>query len=105
MVRFVNCFEVPGGREDEFLQAWLRVNASMAAKPGYVNHQLHRSTSPGARFTFVNLAVWESAQHWQDAHDAGFRAMLAGPEWNGIRSTPALYDVVHSGGDLEPATV
>jgi heme-degrading monooxygenase HmoA len=103
VVRFFNCFEVPAGREDEFFAAWQRVNEYMAAKPGYVSHQLHRSQSPEARFRFLNFVVWESPQHWTDAHDAGFRELVSGPEWSDFRSTHALFDVIHSGGDLQPA--
>ena len=46
MVRFINCFEVPAGREDDFLDVFREVNAHMASQPGYVSHRLHRSLSP-----------------------------------------------------------
>ena len=101
MVRFFNCFEIPDGRDDEFFEAWKRVNAYMAAKPGYVSHQLHRSINPEAKFRFVNFAVWESVQAWKDAHDAGLRELVSGPEWTDFRSTPGLFEVVHEGGRLE----
>jgi heme oxygenase (mycobilin-producing) len=94
MVEFVNCFQVGPGGEDEFLGAWTEVNAYMREKPGYLGHQLFRSLSPEATFRFVNHARWESAQAWQDAHDEGFRALVAG---RGFVSTPGLYEVVHSG--------
>lgn len=103
MIRFFNSFEIPEGREDEFLAAWKRVNEYMAAKPGYVSHQLHRSVNPEARFRFVNFVVWESVELWADAHDAGFRELVSGPEWSDFRSIPGLFEVVHSGGLLEPA--
>ena len=97
MVQFFNCFEVPADRADEFLRLWTEVNAYMVTKPGYVSHELHRSLRPDAHFQFLNHGVWESAQHWGAAHDAGFREMLSRPEWAPFRSTPALYEVVHSG--------
>lgn len=100
MIRFLNCFEVPAGREEEFLGLWTRVNASMAAKPGYLGHRLHRSLASDARYRFFNYVEWETVEHWQAAHDDTFRAMVSGPEWAPFTSTPALYDVVHSGGSL-----
>ena len=97
MIQFFNCFEVPADLGDEFLRLWTQVNAYMVTKPGYVSHELHRSLRADARFRFLNHGVWESAEHWNAAHDAGFREMLSQPEWAPFRSTPALYEVVHSG--------
>jgi heme-degrading monooxygenase HmoA len=96
-VPFVNCFEVPEGKEETFFALWREVNAYMAAKPGYLGHRLHRSLAPDAKFRFVNYAEWESTEHWRAAHDEGFRQRALGPEWAGISSTHALYEVVHTG--------
>ena len=97
MVQFFNCFEVPAGLEDEFLRLWTQVNAYMITKTGYVSHELHRSLRPDAHFRFLNHGVWRSAADWAAAHDAGFRQMLARPEWAPFTSTPALYEIVHTG--------
>jgi heme-degrading monooxygenase HmoA len=94
-VPFVNCFEVPAGREDEFLDRWTEVNTYMRAKPGFVSHRLHRSLSPEARFRFVNYAQWDTVENWQAAHDEGFRRLLSQPGWAEFTSTHALYEVVH----------
>jgi heme-degrading monooxygenase HmoA len=40
MVRLINCFEVPAGREEEFFAAFQKVNAYMRAKKGYVGHKM-----------------------------------------------------------------
>jgi heme-degrading monooxygenase HmoA len=97
-VPFVNCFEVPQGREDEFFALWREVNAYMQRKPGYIGHRLHRALAPDARFRFVNFAEWESAAQWKAAHDDGFRALISKPEWAAYTSTFGLYEVVHEGG-------
>jgi mannose-6-phosphate isomerase-like protein (cupin superfamily) len=96
-VPFVNCFEVPAGREDAFFALWQEVNAYMAAKPGYVCHRLHRSLSADAKFRFVNYAEWETTEDWRAAHDDGFRQLVSRPEWTEFSSTPALYEVVDAG--------
>jgi heme-degrading monooxygenase HmoA len=96
MVQFFNCFEVPGGRDEEFVTLWLEVNAYLKNKPGYVSHQLHRALAD-ARFRFLNHAVWDSAEHWRNAHDEGFRALVSRPQWAPFPSVPALYEVVHEG--------
>lgn len=100
MVRFLNCFEVPEGREDEFFVMWQEVNAYMAAQPGYLGHWLHRSLAPQAKYRFVNYVEWESVEHWQAAHGEHFRAMVRRPGWEAFPTTPALYEVVHQGGSV-----
>ena len=93
-VTFINCFEVPAGREEEFLGLWTQVNQYMQTQPGYLSHRLHRSVQPSARFRFVNIALWESAESWQAAHGEGFRELVAQPVWADFTSVPALYEVV-----------
>ncbi len=99
MITFVNCFTVPAGREEEFLAQWTAVNHYMAAKPGYVDHALHRAVDANSTYRFVNIAHWESAPAWRDAHDEGFRALLADPVWQDFSSVPGLYEnePVHHG--------
>ena len=93
-VTFINCFEVPAGREEDFLELWRQVNEYMRAQPGYLSHRLHRSVQPAARFRFVNVVRWESAERWQAAHGDEFRKLVAQPVWADFQSVPALYEVV-----------
>lgn len=93
-VTFINCFEVPEGREDAFLTLWRQVNEHMRRQPGYEQHRLHRSLSGDARYRFVNVAKWASVEDWQGAHDEEFRRLVADPRWSEFSSTPALFDVV-----------
>jgi heme-degrading monooxygenase HmoA len=96
-VTLVNCFEIPPGREEEFFSLWQQVNHYMRKKKGYLGHKLHRSLAPDARFRFVNVAQWQSAEDFQASHDDGFRALVSQPAWAPFRSIPALYEVVHEG--------
>jgi heme-degrading monooxygenase HmoA len=95
MVRFINCFEVEPGRDEEFLAQWSEVNTYMASQPGYLGHRLHRALSDDARYRFVNYAEWESVEAWRNAHDERFRELVSQPGWAAFPSTPALYDIVH----------
>ncbi len=92
---FINSFEVPTGREDQFLQFWKQVNAYMQKKPGYLGHKLHRAIMPDAPFRFVNVARWSSMAHFQAAHDAGFRELVDKPAGSAFQPHPILYEVVH----------
>jgi heme-degrading monooxygenase HmoA len=95
---FVNCFEVPAGRDEQFLSLFREVNTYMQAKPGYLSHRLHRSLAPDARYRFVNYAVWASPEAWRAAHDDGFRALVTQAAWKDFTTTNALYEVIHEGG-------
>jgi heme-degrading monooxygenase HmoA len=97
-VTFINCFDVPEGRDEAFQALWEEVNAYMTGQPGYLGHRLHRSIGPGAGFRFINVAWWESAERWQQAHDDGFRRLVGKPEWAEFGHTPTLCEVVHQGG-------
>jgi len=91
----INSFEVPKGREDQFLELWKQVNAYMQKKPGYLGHKLHRAITPDAPFRFVNVARWSSLAHYQAAHDAGFREFVAQPAWSAFQPHPVLYETVN----------
>ena len=95
-VTLINSFEVPTGREDEFLQFFKQVNAYMQTKPGYISHALHRAITPDAPFRFVNVARWSSMAHFQAAHDdPGFRELVNQPAASAFQPHPMLYEVVH----------
>ena len=64
-VTVINSFEVPAGREGEFLELWKKVNAYMQRKPGYLGNKLHRAITPDAPFQFVHVAQWASMAHFQ----------------------------------------
>ena len=91
---FINCFEVPAGRDEEFLAMWNAVNHYMRGKPGFISNRLHRANMPNARFRFVNYVQWRTVDDWRAAHDDGFRAMIDKPEWRDFTFTGATYDVV-----------
>jgi heme-degrading monooxygenase HmoA len=99
-VTFINLFDVPAGRGEAFLAEWQKVNDYMRNQPGYQGHRLHRALAGGAKYQYVNVATWESAEAWQAAHDEGFFSLVKQPQWREFPSTPAIYEVVHAG---EPA--
>jgi hypothetical protein len=60
MVILINSFEVPAGREKEFLDGWHAIGRHLATQPGYVRTRFHRALSPGTTFSFVNVGEWAS---------------------------------------------
>ena len=96
-VTVINSFEVPTGREGEFLELWKKVNAYMQRKPGYLGNKLHRAIAPDAPFQFVHVGQWASMAHFQGAHDTGFRELVDQPAWSAFLPHRVLFEVVHEG--------
>ena len=88
----INVFEVSEGKDEEFLAAWEQGKAIMERQPGYVSTALHCSLDPSAKFRYINVANWESAQD--------FSAALNNPEFVAYRNVvpythyPSVYEVV-----------
>jgi heme-degrading monooxygenase HmoA len=59
-VVLVNEFNLAPGDAERFVEVWADDAAFMKRQPGFVSTQLHRGTAGST--TFVNVAVWESAQ-------------------------------------------
>jgi hypothetical protein len=43
---------------------WEKVARFMKQQPGFISTRLHRAIIPGARFQLINLAEWESVEHF-----------------------------------------
>jgi heme-degrading monooxygenase HmoA len=91
----INAFEVSEEAEEEFLRGWDAARDYLKEQPGYVDTALHRAVAPGVDFRFVNVARWESAEHFQEAISSeGFEdASKALSEYS---AHPGLYEVVRT---------
>ena len=93
-VVLINAFEVPEGKDEEFLKGWETARNFMQRQKGYVATRLHRSLDPTARFRFINVAEWETP--------ADFHAALTHPEFVELRRAtpfphyPSLYEVART---------
>ena len=92
-VILINPFEVPLESGDEFLAGWSKAAEYLRRQPGFMGTRLHRALSPEARFGFVNVAEWESPQHFKAALTSSEFAQIAkaGPSGH-----PSLYEVVRT---------
>jgi heme oxygenase (mycobilin-producing) len=92
-VVLINPFEVPAGEEDGFVERWKQAAEYLRQREGFVSTRLHQSLDPRAQFRFINVAVWESAEH--------FRQAMSTPEFQDLArqipfsSHPALYRVIN----------
>jgi heme-degrading monooxygenase HmoA len=93
-VVLINPFEVPADVPDEqFLAGWQRAADLLRTRPGFVGSRLHRALSPDARFRFVNVAEWESVEHFQAAvSDPAFAELAT----NAPPNYPAVYEIART---------
>lgn len=93
-ITFVNAFELPAERIDEFLPHWLDRAKLMSKAPGFRDNRLHRAVDPDSRFQLVNIAHWDSPEAWRTAgSDPRFQQRLsASPDF--AIANPALFRVV-----------
>jgi heme-degrading monooxygenase HmoA len=75
-VVLINRFNVPPEDVERFLAVWADDAGYMKEQPGFISTQLHRGIAGST--TFVNVAVWESAQALGAAvRSPGFRERSA----------------------------
>jgi heme-degrading monooxygenase HmoA len=75
-VVLINQFNLAPGDADQFPELWADDAAFMKQQPGFISTQLHRGTAGST--TYVNVAVWESAQSLARAFSSPqFQALLA----------------------------
>jgi heme oxygenase (mycobilin-producing) len=91
-VILINPFEVPMGKEEEFLQAWREAAEHLRHAPGFLSTRLHESLDPQTKFRFVNVAEWESPQHFQTAMRSEAFQQIS--QKMAFAASPALYRVV-----------
>jgi heme-degrading monooxygenase HmoA len=90
-VVFINCFEVPAGREEAFMELWAQIDGYMRAQPGFRWRRLHRALSDSTRLRYVNVAGWQSAAQFEAAHREEFTRMAGQAGWAEFPALPALY--------------
>ena len=91
-VTLINSFEVPPGKEEQFLKEWTAAADSIRREPGFLSTRMHQSLNPQAKFRFVNVAQWESAQHFQTAMSTeAFQQAIRQMDYVAF---PALYEVI-----------
>ena len=64
-VILINKFSVDPQEFDQFLKGWAIEAEQFKEQPGFISTQLHKGI--GESGTFVNYAVWESAEYFKRA--------------------------------------
>ena len=94
-VTLINVFEVPAGRDDEFVAGWQRTADYMRKQPGFLSTRLHVSLNGTAQFRYVNVAEWQDPKAFQSAvGQAGFREVAQQIAF--AEAHPSLYRVAEA---------
>ena len=64
----------------EFVERWKQAADYLRQQEGFVSTRLHQSLYPAEATRFVNIAAWESAEHFQRA--------LSTPEFQSCSKPP-----------------
>jgi heme-degrading monooxygenase HmoA len=91
-VVLINPFEVPQGQEEAFLKGWHEAAKVLRQAPGFLSARLHESLDPQATFRFVNVAEWESPQHFQAVMSSEAFQQMRGKM--PFTAHPALYRLI-----------
>ena len=95
-VTVINPIQVPPGREAEALEIWDRYAEVFRQQPGYLGTQLHRSVDPKAKFALVNVAKWQSAEHFLKALNSDAIRSLGQGFPEDMPHFPSIYRVIRN---------
>jgi quinol monooxygenase YgiN len=91
----INLFTVSPEQEEGFVARFTATAEALKGLPGFLGTDLHKNAGVGDQsYRFVNIAKWESADHWRAALPtiiAGARSL--GGE-GGVIPTAALYESI-----------
>lgn len=93
-VTLINPFEIPKGKEKEAFLMWEKAADFMRIQPGFISTELHQSIDPNAKFGLINIAKWESTEHFQAViNSTEFQKLTAG-SMEEFPHYPGLYQVI-----------
>ena len=95
-VVLINPFEVPKSKEDECLAFWEKAAEYMRRQPGFISTRLHQALAPEARFYLINVAEWQTAEHFQAAVGSAEFQRLIEPYMEVCPHYPGLYEVIRT---------
>ncbi|EDL55380.1 hypothetical protein VSAK1_22609 [Vibrio mediterranei AK1] len=94
-VVLINTFSVDAASEADALAYWESARDILVQQPGYINTTLHKALSKDATYMYVNVANWESKQHFIAAISA-MRKQLPENHLDGVVADPNLYEVIRN---------
>lgn len=94
IIKEITSFEVPAGKDEEFLKGWNEVAAQMRQMSGMRSTRLHESLDPETKFRFVAVTEWESSLLYEASRSQISEAFENLRQQMPFAAYPALYRVV-----------
>ncbi|HEY7348808.1 MAG TPA: antibiotic biosynthesis monooxygenase family protein [Ktedonobacterales bacterium] len=101
-IKEITSFEIPAGKDEEFLKGWNEIAEQMRRAPGALSIHLHESLDPSAKFRFVAVTQWESSLLYEATRDQATRAFEALRRKMPFAAYPALYRLVVASAATPP---
>jgi heme-degrading monooxygenase HmoA len=95
-VTLINAFEIDQGNREKAIEFWELAAEHMRRQPGFVSTRLHASVVPWARFQLINIAEWESVEHFEAVMNSEEFKSLTGPYMDKFPHFPGLYEVIRT---------
>ena len=92
-VVLINPFVVPENAIEETIAMWEQARDFLKDQPGYISTKLHRSLASDATYLLINVAQWESAEHFKSATALMVKEANL-PRIEGVVPAPQLYTVI-----------
>ena len=102
-VKEITPFEVPAGKDEDFLQGWHEIAERLRPLPGVISLQLHESLDPAAKFRFVAVTEWGSSLLYEAVRDLTSRAFEELRRQMPFAGYPASYRLVASEAVAPPS--
>ena len=75
---------------------WEKAADFMRQQPGYISTRLHKAIVSWARFHYINVAEWESVNHFENVMNSEEFKKLVGPYMKEFPHYPGVYEIIRT---------
>lgn len=68
-VTLIYMLSIPAAKEGEYVKWLHEEKASMNEQPGLIGGKVYKSIQADSKFNFINVAIWESEEHYRQAYE------------------------------------
>lgn len=93
-IMVINPIEVPKGKEKQALEIWDTYANYFRVQPGYLGTKLHKALDSKAKFHYINIAEWKSAEDFLTALNSEKLKKLGKGFPEDMPHYPSIYTIV-----------
>ena len=92
----INPIVVPEGKEAKALEIWDSYAVYFRKQPGYIGTKLHKSIDPKAKFHYINVATWKTADDFMKALNSEEIKKIGNGFPKDMPHFPSMYQVIRN---------